>query len=450
MLNRLSAWWRRFFPKQPTSLSVLSAYKQWRQRFFCQRLKLLIWLLLLVLVSIFLFEIWTFFAIPEAVDWSNFVVDGVIGAIFLLGLKFPTMAWGKRHAGLIFWFISAGVSLTLLGAGVLARNIDTTDVAVWTMLFLAQSTLVPVRWQLHVRSQLTLLVPLTVLVIVAFFTAEDAIDRLDVLFGTIGAYIYLVWVCIVADLGVYLYERLRYQEFEARQEVKTFLHAVSHDLRNPVTGTQLLIKSLLDQHKANTISMPRSLLEQMLQSGDRQLVLINSLLEAHNNNLKHLTLQRQTVHLYALVESICQELSPQLSEANITVHNQISPTLPPLTGDGTQLWRVFHNLMINALHHNPPGLTIWLTASVVSSPQPHIHCTVRDNGVGMTADQCAQLFNLYSQGHRRRHLSVGLGLHIAQQIIDAHGGTIGADSKLSDGTTFWLTLPLVNPSLPQR
>ena len=446
MLNCLSAWWRSYLPKQPTSRSVLSAYKQWRQRFFCQRLKLLIWLLLLVLVSIVLFEIWTFVAIPEAVDWSNFVVDGVIGAIFLLGLKLQAMPWGKRHSGFIFWLISAGVTLTLLVAGVLAGNVDTTDVAVWTMLFLAQSTLVPVRWQLHVRSQLTLLVLLTALVIFAFFRADDALDRLDVLFGTIGAYIYLVWVCIVADLGVYLYERLRYQEFEARQEVQTFLHAVSHDLRNPVTGTQLLIKSLLDQHE-DTIPMPRSLLEQMLQSGDRQLVLINSLLEAHNNNLKRLTLQQQPVHLYPLVESICQELSPQLSEATITVYNQISPTLPPLTGDGTQLWRVFHNLMINALHHNPPGTTIWLAASVESFPQPHIRCTVRDNGVGMTVDQCAQLFNLYSQGHRRRHLSVGLGLHIAQQIIDAHGGTIGADSKLSDGTTFWLTLPLANASL---
>ncbi|MEO1300584.1 MAG: HAMP domain-containing sensor histidine kinase [Cyanobacteria bacterium J06636_16] len=197
------------------------------------------------------------------------------------------------------------------------------------------------------------------------------------------------------------------------------------------------------------------LLEQMRQSGAHQLALINSLLEAHKNNLSGIALQYQKVHLQSLVESVCQELDPLLQEAQVTVHNQFDSTLPPIDGDSTQLRRVFQNLIINALHHNPLGITVWIEVEVVASANsPHIYCTVRDNGVGMTPEQCAQLFNLYAQGtHLRRHLSVGLGLHIAQQIIQAHGGSIGVESTKGKGSQFWLMLPLqsglFHPALPQ-
>ncbi len=449
MLNCLRAWWRTYFSTPTMSPSVLSAYRQWRQRFFYQRLRLLIWLLAFVLASTIVFEICLWLLRPEDIGFDTLIIDSVIGLSLALGLGLQLTAWGKRHQGLIFWGVSAGVTLTLLIAGIAAGDISDAEIALWSMVFLAQSTLVPVRWKLHMRSQLTLLVPLTILVILVFFTADDATERSDIVFGTVSAYIYLVWVCIVADLGVYLYERLRHQEFVARQEVETFLHAVSHDLRNPVTGTQLLVKSLLEQH-GDTIPMPRPILEQMQQSGERQLVLINSLLEAHNNNLKGISLQRQNVDLHRLIEAIGHELSPQLATANVILHNQLSADLPTILGDNTQLWRVFHNLIINALTHNPPGITIWINAAVTSSPHPYIRCTVRDNGEGMTTEQCAQLFNLYAQGHRRRHLSIGLGLHIAQQLIDAHGGAIGVESEVDQGSTFWVKLPLsVHPSLTQ-
>ena len=427
---------------------MLGVYKQWRRRFFHQRLRLLIWLFSLVLICFVLFESWVLFWGPEQSQQYNFVVDAVVGSFFALALGLQTLSWGKRHPGVIFWGVSAGVTLTLLIEAFITGNLDDADVIFWTIVFLAQSTVVPVRWQLHLRSQLTLLIPLLLLLILAVLSADNATDRYNLVLGSVAAYIYLLWVCVVANLSVYLYDRSRYQEFEARQEIQTFLHAVSHDLRNPVTGTQLLLKSLLTQ-PGDTIPMPRALLEQMLASGERQLVLINSLLEAHNNNFKGLVLQRQHVEIYPLVKAVCQELAPHLRDANIAVENQLSPELPTISGDNTQLWRVFHNLIINALNHNPPGIIIWIKASVQPFPHGHIRCSIGDNGVGMTAEQCAQIFSLYSQGHRRRHLSIGLGLHIAQQIIEAHGGTIGVDSEIGQGSTFWFTLPLVNPSVSQ-
>ncbi|MEL7315505.1 MAG: HAMP domain-containing sensor histidine kinase [Cyanobacteria bacterium J06559_3] len=434
--------------------SVMSQYQRWQQQFFYQRLRLLIGLILMVTVSVTLYEVCVSWIAPDKAEANDYVVNVLIGLPCVVALGLQTTRWGKRNPGAIFWGVSAMLTLMLLGQGVLSDGIHGDEVGLWTLIFLAQSTLVPVRWKLHLRSQLSLLIPLTVLIAIALLDTDAGTERQTLIIGTIPVYIYLIWVCIIADLSVYLYECLRYQEFEACQSVQTFLHAVSHDLRNPVTGSQLLLKSLLEQ-PGDKVAIPRVLLEQMRQSGAHQLALINSLLEAHKNNLSGIALQYQKVHLQSLVESVCQELDPLLQEAQVTVHNQFDSTLPPIDGDSTQLRRVFQNLIINALHHNPLGITVWIEVEVVASANsPHIYCTVRDNGVGMTPEQCAQLFNLYAQGtHLRRHLSVGLGLHIAQQIIQAHGGSIGVESTKGKGSQFWLMLPLqsglFHPALPQ-
>jgi signal transduction histidine kinase len=108
--------------------------------------------------------------------------------------------------------------------------------------------------------------------------------------------------------------------------------------------------------------------------------------------------------------------------------------------DGVQIRRVYENLLTNALKHNPPGLNITLDAQL---KEKEIRCTVTDNGVGLTPEECEILFERYAQGSKAR-LSAGLwlGLYICRQIITAHGGQIGAISRPHQGATFWFTLPL--------
>jgi signal transduction histidine kinase len=72
-----------------------------------------------------------------------------------------------------------------------------------------------------------------------------------------------------------------------------------------------------------------------------------------------------------------------------------------------------------------------------------LRCTVADNGIGMTQQQCDRLFDLYSRGRdQRRSLSLGLGLYMCRQIITAHNGEIGVISSPGQGATFWFTLPI--------
>ncbi|MHC5594735.1 MAG: PAS domain-containing sensor histidine kinase [Nostoc sp.] len=234
------------------------------------------------------------------------------------------------------------------------------------------------------------------------------------------------------------------QRKQTEEELRVFFHAVSHDLRNPVLGTLMVLKNLLARPEEN-ISISRSILERMIQSSDRQLNLINSLMEAHLSEVQGVVLQRQSVHLLTVVEAAIADLEPLLTQNQAKLTNLVASDLPLVNADPTQLWRVFSNLIVNALKHNPPGLLLTINAT---RKDDKIYCTVSDNGVGISQQQSDRLFDLYFRGASiRNSVSLGLGLYLCKQIIHAHGGEIGVNSALNAGATFWFTLPISSPSI---
>ncbi|PMB02264.1 PAS domain-containing sensor histidine kinase [Fischerella thermalis CCMEE 5273] len=244
------------------------------------------------------------------------------------------------------------------------------------------------------------------------------------------------------------------------EALRVFVHALSHDLRNPVLGTLMVLNNLLSQgqggrfggqesnlsssspHLPSSIPVPRSILERMKKSSERQLNLINSLMEAHISEVQGIVLQRQPVKLHKVVEDAIADLQPMLTENQISLTNLVKDDLPLVNADPTQLWRVFSNLIVNAVKHNPPGLDITINA-IAQGDQ--IYCTVVDNGVGLSQKQSERLFDLYFRGSNNRNsVSLGLGLYLSKRIINAHGGEIGVNSTPDQGATFWFTLPVIH------
>jgi two-component system sensor histidine kinase/response regulator len=280
---------------------------------------------------------------------------------------------------------------------------------------------------------------------------------------------------------------------KAEQALRVFLHSISHDLRNPVTGMLMVLKNLLNRPwsvvsrdvpaerlsgvgseqepttdtEQETIPL-RSTLERMATSCERQLNLINSLVESHEYEVWGVPLECQPVSLHQLTQRLVEEWQPMLKSNQATLKNLVSAELPPLYADPNQLWRVFSNLIANALKHNPPGITLTLSAEVINqelgererkqgevensqtnNQQPTtnkqtIRCCVADDGVGMTTEQCDRLFELYTRGNSiRRTAGLGLGLYLCRQIITAHGGEIGVITRPKCGASFWFTLPVL-------
>lgn len=247
--------------------------------------------------------------------------------------------------------------------------------------------------------------------------------------------------CQVEERTLELQERM--QELQQINQVKDLLlHAVSHDLRTPMQGMLMVLNNLL-RKCGDPVSVPRSMVECMLKSSENQLQLLNSLQEQQNHTPPPV-LQSFAWEPTSLAEALQTSLAgveAQIVKNQATILNQITPDLPLVKASGSALKQVFEQLLTNALKHNPPGLTITLNATITDAHW--IHCTIQDNGIGMSRSQCDRLFHLYIRGIDNRHLTgIGLGLHRCQRLIQQYGGQIGVDSTPGQGSIFWFTLSI--------
>jgi PAS domain S-box-containing protein len=239
------------------------------------------------------------------------------------------------------------------------------------------------------------------------------------------------------------------QRKQAQEALRLFVHALSHDLRNPVAGMLMVLKNW-EKKSEKSIEIPRSVLARMIQGSEQQLWLINSLLEVHASELRGLVLHCERVNLIAVIEAANADLEPLINDAQATLTNLVAHDLPQINADPTQLWRVFSNLIANALKHNLPGLNLTVSAKVINVEEltiaqsnQMIYCVAQDDGVGISPEQCEHLFELYVRGDQSRHSAgLGLGLYLCRQIVEAHSGKIGVISSPGTGAIFWFTLPL--------
>ena len=232
------------------------------------------------------------------------------------------------------------------------------------------------------------------------------------------------------------------QEIQERQQaeanLRMLLHAVSHDLRSPLSGMSLLLRSRLNDAASNIV-IDRRTVEVMVQSCSRQLQLIESLTATQQFDVKSASLAMKPLSLPTLVQNILIERLPILNQHRVKVKQLFAADLPLVNADAQQLWRVFGNLIDNAVKYNQSGFILTVEAKKEGE---RVRCTVADNGSGISPQQCARLFEPYTRGVGvSLRQGLGLGLYICRQIVEAHGGEIGVDSELGKGARFWLTLP---------
>ena len=246
-------------------------------------------------------------------------------------------------------------------------------------------------------------------------------------------------------------------------QLKLLLRSVSHDLRNPLMGLLMVLNNIRQDSDASTVALPRRVLDTLIGSGERQLRLVNSLLEDHYiddaavkasgapppdlSQVEPLLNQRspamQPVALSNVAAQVAQDVQPLLERHQATLTVSLAQTLPPVLADPDQLWRVIENLISNAIAHNAPGVHIVMMADVMTSARtgPTICFKVMDDGEGISMAQQQRLFEPYQQGSKDSP-GLGLGLYICRRIVEAHGGTMGVMSQPGAGATFWFTLPV--------
>lgn len=229
---------------------------------------------------------------------------------------------------------------------------------------------------------------------------------------------------------------------EVQQRREEYLAFVAHDLRTPLNAISLAANVLgLSGPAQNSPSSAHML--KSLHRNVRQLeLLVHKVLE-ENSNLQADTgiqLHRRVFDLWPLVESLMADLHPVAAAANTQLANEIPPDLE-VFADAALLRRVMQNLLGNALSYTSNG-TVRIGAELLLNGTA-VCCWVKDNGVGISPEILDSIFNKGS-GDPERAGSTGLGLAIVKSFVEAHAGTVDAQSVAGEGTTISFTLPVPN------
>lgn len=255
----------------------------------------------------------------------------------------------------------------------------------------------------------------------------------------------------------------------AQSALQTYSHAINHDLRNVVMGITSVVRglkfrqtkqinrpittqyscqqSLVGNGNSQLIAIEPEAIDLIEKGCDRQLTLMNTLMELRSTDVWRLALRLAPVDLHELITEVIATYEARQCHVSTTFSQNLPTQLPKVQADCCQIQRVFENLMDNALKYNPEGVDIVIEATFIApedtDKQPLVRCTVADNGIGVDPAKRQSLFQLYTRDNQCATITgYGLGLYICQAIVTAHGGQIGVETAPSGGAVFWFTLPV--------
>src|SRR5690606_9230182 len=152
-------------------------------------------------------------------------------------------------------------------------------------------------------------------------------------------------------------------------------------------------------------------------------------------------LDLQPVDVKELVDECIEALQPAIMSKAMQVSTQITDDIPPLLADRARLQQILLNLISNAVKYTQPEGRV----QVLAEPRDTtIRIIIQDNGMGISPEDQAHIFERFYRVRRPETDSIegtGLGLAIVKSLVEAHRGKIGLESRLGEGTTFFVTLP---------
>ena len=218
-----------------------------------------------------------------------------------------------------------------------------------------------------------------------------------------------------------------------------FVLRASHELRTPVTGMHMAFGLFLERARFDPQSRETDLLNTVNEEMQRLMQLINDLLNfsRYQNGLQKLTLAPCDIE--EMLEQARARFADRAAAKSIELLIDLQPPMPELNADQAQLERVLDNLLDNALRHTADGGQIRLQARRHGE---RVIISVEDNGEGIAYGQQGRIFEPFVQVGRKKG-GAGLGLALCKEIVQLHGGRIGAYSRPGQGTQFYMALPLL-------
>jgi PAS domain S-box-containing protein len=231
------------------------------------------------------------------------------------------------------------------------------------------------------------------------------------------------------------------REVDRRKD--NFLANVSHELRTPLV-TVLGYSQLILSGRMGPLTVDQErCLRTAYRNGQRLKEFIDELVDFSRHELTREALRPEPFDIRQAVEQATAALYPRLLERRISLNSRIAPGTPPAFGERDRMVQVLSNLLFNAERHCQPGGRLRVA---VSGGRGRVRVSVADNGSGIAPEHRERIFErLYQVGDRalarEKGAGLGLGLAIAKSIVEAHGGRIWVDGRLSRGSRFRFEIP---------
>ena len=230
----------------------------------------------------------------------------------------------------------------------------------------------------------------------------------------------------------------------SNHDLQDFVYIASHDLREPlrkISSFGNLLKESLDGQLSED---DQENLNFLTDGADRMDEMVQGLL-----TYSRVTTRKKSLDPVDLNETVHQlrgmEVAALLEDAGAAL--EVPQALPTVAGDPVQIRQLLQNLITNAVKYRRKGVTprVEIRPGHTDDGQPRIE--VADNGIGIPDEMRNDIFVMFRRLHsRRQYTGSGIGLAVCKRIVERHGGRIGVESKLGQGSTFWFTLETSDPA----
>lgn len=222
-----------------------------------------------------------------------------------------------------------------------------------------------------------------------------------------------------------------------------FLAQMSHELRTPLNAilgfSEVMKAEIFGEH---AVPAYKEYSADIHNSGVHLLGLINEILDLSRIEAGRYELNEESISLVAVVEDCHHLLKLRATNRGITLHEMYEPDMPRLWADERAVRQICLNLLSNAIKFTPQGGEIWMKAGWTASGGQYM--SVKDTGAGIPEDEIPVVLASFGQGSnsiKSAEQGAGLGLPIAKNLVDLHGGTFTLKSKLRIGTEVIVTFP---------
>jgi signal transduction histidine kinase len=227
----------------------------------------------------------------------------------------------------------------------------------------------------------------------------------------------------------------------ASEHKSQFLANMSHELRTPLNAILGYTELILDSIYGEVPAKMRGVLDRVQNNGRHLLGLINDVLDLSKIEAGQLTLTLTDYSITDVVQTVLTTVEPLAAGKQLALKSELAPNLPRVRGDERRIAQVLLNLVGNAIKFTDSG-EVAVRASAANGT---FTIAVRDTGPGIPESDHCKIFEEFQQADTsstRKKGGTGLGLAIVKRIVEMHGGRIGVESRLGQGSTFAFTLPV--------